>query len=161
MRLVRCWQTDVRRIVRSSSRALKEQQHAFEAKLAELAKRLKMRSLPIPKTWREESVTYETRLVCYEGSVFQAKKDTTQRPGGSERVCLVLARRDGRGGITPSVRGPYDVRKKYAHLDIVFDGTGFIARYDNPGLHRPQRSIRLGPNEVSPTFAFRLPPLDA
>ena len=36
--------------------------------------------LPIAKIWRQDSVTYEAEVVCYDGSLYQALKDTAQVP---------------------------------------------------------------------------------
>src|SRR5262249_15980504 len=69
--------------------------------------------------------------VCYDGSLYQALKDTAQVPGGSDWICLALA---GRDGVTPDVRGTYKPGKDYKYLDIVaLNGGSFIARTDDPG----------------------------
>src|SRR5262249_41492030 len=87
--------------------------------------------LPIAKIWRQDSVTYEAEVVCYDGSLYQALKDTAQVPGGSDWICLALA---GRDGVTPDVRGTYKPGKDYKYLDIVaLNGGSFIARTDDPG----------------------------
>jgi hypothetical protein len=87
--------------------------------------------LPIAKIWRQDSVSYEAEVVCYNGSVFQALKDTAQVPGGSDWICLALA---GRDGVTPDVRGTYKPGEDYKYFDIVaLNGGGFIARKDDPG----------------------------
>ena len=71
-------------------------------------------------------------MVCHKGSLYQARKDTAQAPGGSDWVCVA---RHGRDAITPTVRGAYDVNERYGELDIVsFDGCAYIARSDDPGL---------------------------
>jgi hypothetical protein len=111
-----------------------EMQRAFEAKLAALEGRVKAvpGKLPVSKIWREESVTYEGEVVSFDGSLWQARKDTAQVPGGSDWNCVARAGRDGR---TPHVCGTYDVYKKYEQLDVVTcDGAAFIARRDDPGI---------------------------
>jgi len=45
------------------------------------------------------------------------------------------ARAAGRDAVTPSVRGAYDAHKTYGRLDIIeFDGNGYLARRDAPGV---------------------------
>jgi hypothetical protein len=71
-------------------------------------------------------------MVAHNGALYQASKDTTQAPGGSD---WVLIARHGCDAITPTVRGAYDAHESYAELDIVsFDGCAYIARSDAPGL---------------------------
>jgi hypothetical protein len=113
-----------------------EMQRAFEAKLAALEGRVKAvpGKLPVSKIWREESVTYEGEVVSFDGSLYQARKDTAQVPGGSDWICVARAGRDGCDGRTPNVCGTYDAYEKYQRLDIVtYDGASFIARRDDPG----------------------------
>jgi hypothetical protein len=87
--------------------------------------------LPIAKMWRQNSVTYEAEVVCYDGSMFQALKDTAQVPGGSDWICLALA---GRSAVTPQVRGTYKLGEQYKKLDIcAMNSSSFIARRDDPG----------------------------
>jgi hypothetical protein len=46
-----------------------------------------------------------------------------------------LPRHRGRDGLTPNVRGAFDVYKKYAQLDVVgCEDASYIARRNNPGL---------------------------
>jgi hypothetical protein len=105
----------------------------FEAKLAEYRERVLTTpgKLPASKIWHPETVTYEGEVTCFEGSLYQARKDTAQIPTGSDWICVARAGRDGR---TPKVCGPYDARKAYAQLDIVqCDGASFVAKRDDPG----------------------------
>jgi hypothetical protein len=114
--------------------ANEEMQRAHQAKLAALEERLKSvpGKLPVAKTWQPESVGYQAEMVSHNGSLYQARKDTAQAPGGPDWVCVA---RHGRDAITPTVRGAYGVNDSYAELDIVtFDGCAYIARSDNPGL---------------------------
>src|SRR5215471_6236850 len=78
-----------------------EMQRAFEAKLAALEERVKAvpSRLPVVKIWCQESVTYEGEVVSYDGSLYQARKDTAQSPGGSDWVCVARAGRDGCDGL--------------------------------------------------------------
>ena len=70
------------------------------------------------------SVSYEAEFVCYDGSLYQALKDTAQVPGGSDWICLAVA---GRDAITPQVRGTYKDGEQYKKLDIVaLNGASFI-----------------------------------
>src|SRR5215471_8176533 len=77
-----------------------ETQRALEAKLAAVEERLKAvpGKLPVAKIWRAESVTYEAQVVCYEGALYQARKDTAQVPGGSDWICVARAGRNGCDG---------------------------------------------------------------
>jgi hypothetical protein len=113
---------------------LVEKERAFDAKLAALEERLKSvpGKLPVAKTWQPENVTYQAEFVSHNGSLYQARKDTAQAPGGSDWVCVA---RHGRDAITPTVRGAYDVNDSYGELDIVsFDGAAYVAKSDDPGL---------------------------
>jgi hypothetical protein len=88
--------------------------------------------LPVAKLWQPDSVTYEAQVVCHDGALWQACKDTAQTPGGSDWVCVARA---GRDALTPKIRGAYDAHKTYAHLDIIeCDGAGYLARRDAPGV---------------------------
>ena len=60
--------------------------------------------LPIVKLWQPESVSYEAQVVSYGGATYQALRDTAQKPGGSDWICLAMP---GRDAITPEVRGTY------------------------------------------------------
>jgi hypothetical protein len=114
-----------------------EMQRAFEAKLAALEERVKAvpGKLPVSKIWREESVTYEGEVVSFDGSLYQARKDTAQMPGGVDWVCVARAGHDGRDGLTLNVCGTFDAYKTYARLDVVeFDGSSFVALRDDPGI---------------------------
>jgi hypothetical protein len=114
-----------------------EMQRAFEAKLAEQKEGLLAvpGKLPVSKIWRQESVIYEGEVVSYDGSLWQACKDTAQAPGGPDWVCVARAGRDGCDGRTPNVCGTYDAYEKYQRLDVVvYEGASYIARRDDPGI---------------------------
>jgi hypothetical protein len=66
--------------------AIEEAQDVVAAKLAEQKERFLATPgrLPVAKIWRLESVTYEGEVVSYEGTLYQARKDTAQSPGGSD-----------------------------------------------------------------------------
>src|SRR5215813_13527741 len=117
-----------------------EMQRALEAKLAAVEERLKAvpGRLPVAKIWREESVTYEGEVVSYDGSLYQARKDTAQSPGGSDWICVARAGRDGCDGRTPNICGTFNAHETYARFDVVeCDGASFIAIRDNPGACPP------------------------
>jgi hypothetical protein len=112
----------------------REVESKIESKLEALEQRLKSVpvELPVAQTWRPESVIYQAELVSHEGALWQARKDTAQKPGGTDWVCVARA---GSDAITPVVRGTYSVHEKYRQLDIVaLDGGSFIATCDGPGL---------------------------
>jgi len=105
--------------------------------------------LPVAKLWQPDSVTYEAQVVCHDGALWQACKDTAQTPGSSDWVCVARA---GRDALTPKIRGAYDAHKTYAHLDIIeYDGAGYLARLRGvPGIpgdgwQLMSRSGRRGP----------------
>jgi hypothetical protein len=78
-----------------------------------------------------ETVFYEGDVVTFDGSTFQAIRDTGQPPAHRDWICLAAA---GRGGKTPRVRGTFSADAHYQELDIVALGGGsFIARRDDPG----------------------------
>jgi hypothetical protein len=117
--------------------AIKEMCGEFGAQLAALEQRLKALPgrLPVAKLWQPDSVTYEAQVVSYDGSLYQACKDTAQAPGGSDWICVARAGRDGCDGQTPNFRGRHDAYQKYQQFDVIeFDGSSFVALYDNPGI---------------------------
>src|SRR5215831_4638892 len=64
--------------------AVEEVQNTFAERLAALGQRLKSvpGRLPPVKIWRPETVVYEGEIASYEGSLYQARNDTAQTPGG-------------------------------------------------------------------------------
>jgi hypothetical protein len=87
--------------------------------------------LPMVKQWRQGQITYAGEVVAYDGSTFQAVKDTAQAPGSED---WVLIARGGRDAITPQVLGTYQEDLEYHRLDIVaLNGSSFIAKRDDPG----------------------------
>jgi hypothetical protein len=114
--------------------AIEEERRAVDAKLAELEQRLKSLpgKLPVVKAWQPESVVYKAEMVSHNGSLYQARRDTAQSPGGSDWICVA---RHGRDAITPSIRGDYDAHERYAELDVVsYDGASYIAQHDDPAF---------------------------
>lgn len=82
--------------------------------------------LPIVKTWRQDAVYYAGDVVAFDGSTWQAIKDTAQAPG-SDGDWQLLAR-GGSDAFRPQVRGTYSAEKNYHCLNIVTrDGSSFIA----------------------------------
>jgi hypothetical protein len=117
--------------------AIEEAQRTFKTELAALEERLKTNpgKLPVAKTWRPESVTYQAEFVAHEGALWQAQKDTAQAPGGVDWICVARAGRDRTDGLTPTICGTYDAHGIYKQLDVVaLDGAAFVARRNNPGL---------------------------
>jgi len=87
---------------------------------------------PKIKSREEGSISYEGDIVTFAGSTYQAKRDTAQAPGTADWTC---AARAGRDGESLTVRGTYDPRDTYAHLDVVaYNGASFAARKSAPGL---------------------------
>ena len=149
-------QTQLREEIRH---AIAELCDAFGAQLAEQKEHFLSVAgkLPVAKLWQPDSVTYEAQVVCHDGSLWQACKDTAQTPGGSDWVCVARA---GRDAVTPKTCGTFNAHKTYARLDVVeFDGSSFVARRDAPGVpgisgdgwQLVSRSGRRGPaGEVGP-----------
>jgi hypothetical protein len=121
--------------VHAKERRQREQEiAALRKEVAALEQRLLARpgKLPVAKTWKSETVTYQGEIVTFDGAAYQARRDSAQKPGGADWVCVARAGRDAR---TPVVRGTFDTREQYRELDVVaFDGATWIARRDNPGL---------------------------
>jgi len=118
-------------------RALEEKERSFEARLAALAEHLKAvpGRLPPVKIWREGCVVYEGEVASFEGSLWQAQRDTGQRPSGSDWVCVARAGLDGADGAEPKPCGVYDTAKTYERLDIVgYEGSSYLARRDTRGV---------------------------
>jgi hypothetical protein len=87
------------------------------------------------KEYVAECVHYEGDVVTHDGALWQAHGDTVHAPPHSDWVCLARAGCDGRDGVTPEIRGTFDVNERYAKLDIVASGgASFVARRDNPGI---------------------------
>jgi hypothetical protein len=118
-------------------RALEETADAFGTEIAALERRLKAvpGKLPVAKTWHAESVIYQAEFVCHDGSLWQARKDTAQAPGGPDWICVARAGHDGCDGLTLNLRGRFEAYKKYQRLDVIeFDGGSFVALHDDPGI---------------------------
>jgi hypothetical protein len=116
------------------NKAIEDERQSVDAKLAELEERLKSSpgKLPVVKSWQPETVIYQSEMVAFNGATYQAKRDTAQKPGGSDWICIA---RHGRDAITPTVRGNFNVNGCYAPLDIVtFDDAAYIAQRDDPGF---------------------------
>ena len=88
--------------------------------------------LPSVKDYVGGRVHYEADVVVHAGALWQARSDTVHAPPHDDWVCLARA---GRDGMTPTVRGTYDVHEVYQRLDIVApDGAAFIAKKNAPGI---------------------------
>jgi hypothetical protein len=86
---------------------------------------------PRVKAWEEGSVSYAGDVVTHDGNTWQARRDTAQVPGTADWTCVARAGRDGE---SLTVRGTYDPRDTYAHLDVVaYNGASFCARRSAPG----------------------------
>jgi hypothetical protein len=91
--------------------------------------------LPMVKRFEAGRVHYEGDCVTCDGGLYQATRDTAHGVAHADWICLAKAGRDGRDGLTPDVRGTYDVHVDYKILDIVaMGGASFIAKHDNPGI---------------------------
>jgi hypothetical protein len=82
--------------------------------------------LPIVKLWQPDSVTYEAQVISYDGATYQALRDTAQKPGGSDWICLAVAGRDAIS--TPQMRGTHNKGEQYGKLDVVALNGGLVHR---------------------------------
>jgi hypothetical protein len=87
------------------------------------------------KAYRPDEVHYAGEVVVYEGSAYQAQRDTARAPSHDrDWICIAAAGREGIDGLSPMVRGTFDPNETYSRLDIVaFNKGSFIARHDEPG----------------------------
>jgi hypothetical protein len=131
-------ETATRDLSRHVEQAATESRRATDAKLTAMEQRLEQRLVAVPgrlppvKAWEATMVVYAGELASLDGALWQARKDTGQRPGGPDWICVASA---GRDAVTPTIRGTYEKSATYKHLDIVVcDGGAFIAKRDNPGI---------------------------
>jgi hypothetical protein len=131
--------TDVDQRVREWLAAEREYLHELLAQLlaemptAERGERGPPGFLPIVKTWRDDAVYYTGDVAVFDGSTWQAAKDTAQAPGTGGDWQLLA--RSGSDAFRPQVRGNYDAKQSYRQLDIVScEGGSFMARCDVPGV---------------------------
>ena len=90
-------------------------------------------ALPIVKAW-EDRVYYQGEVVSFDGSAYQASKDTGKAPTHADWTCIVAKGRDGEDGKSLNPTGLHDPEKVYDQLDIVMlNGASFVAKWDNPG----------------------------
>lgn len=89
-------------------------------------------SLPVAKAWND-GVHYVGSVVTYQGSTYQAQRDTGRSPPHDDWICLAAAGADGK---SPEVIGTFDPAERgYKRLNIVaLNGAAFIARRDDPGV---------------------------
>jgi hypothetical protein len=74
-------------------------------------------------------VTYQNEFVCYDGVLYQARKDTAPMSGGIDWSCVARAGCEQSRRADPEyICGTYDARKTYEQLDIVAqDAAAFIS----------------------------------
>lgn len=92
--------------------------------------------LPIVRAWAD-GVYYAGDVVTFDGSLYQAARDTGKQPGHEDWTMIVSAGRDGRDGADGRsfrVRGTWAEGQSYEALDVVaVNGASFAARRDDPG----------------------------
>ena len=89
--------------------------------------------MPVIGEWSDR-VHYEGDVVVFDGSAYQACRDTGRAPPHEDWICIARAGRDGVDGRSPQVIATYDPQGEYRELDVVaLNGGSFIARRDNPG----------------------------
>jgi hypothetical protein len=109
----------------------------FEIKLAKLTGAIDVlrgaqppppAKFPNVKTWSENAIHYEGEVVTFDGSTYQAQRDTARAPPSPEWTCLAAA------GAGFTVRGTYNCNETYKHFDVVvINGSSFVALQNNPG----------------------------
>jgi len=83
---------------------------------------------PSVMAYRADLIYHKDEIVTFAGSTYQATKETAHAPPSPEWTCLAAA------GAGLTIRGTYDVYKKYQKLDVVIiNGSSFAALKDNPG----------------------------
>lgn len=82
-----------------------------------------------------DGVHYEGDVRTFDGSTYQALRDTAKAPPNEDWHCIAAAGRDGSDGRSFLICGTYDPdRKDYPALSVVaLNGASFAARRDNPG----------------------------
>lgn len=92
-----------------------------------------MGALPVAKAW-EDRVYYQGEVVSFDGSAFQANRDTGKAPPHGDWTCIVSRGTDGADGRSFTIRGTYSADEEYRALDVVaLNGASFAAKRDNPG----------------------------
>ena len=119
------------------SQELRDRISPLELKLAELTGAIDiLRGLQPPppakfqtiRAWKPDTIYHEGAIVAFAGGTWQAQRDTARVPGAQDWVCLASA------GHSFTVRGTFDQRASYRHLDVVaLNGGSFIALKDAPG----------------------------
>jgi hypothetical protein len=95
------------------------------------------------KLWRQDEIAYRGELVSYDGSCYQARKDTAQTPGGKDWQLVAAA---GAPGRSLTIRGTYKENESYDQLDVVTkDASWFVARRAQPGVC-PGPGWQIGPS---------------
>jgi hypothetical protein len=94
--------------------------------------------LPKVKKWKMGAVSYEGDVVTFDGSLYQAQRDTAMDPfDNKDWVCLAISGRNGengKDGRSWTIRGTYDAAKTYQAFDVVTKNSmWFVAVKDNPG----------------------------
>lgn len=86
--------------------------------------------LPLVSEW-EDRIYYQGAVVSYDGSLYQASRDTARPTSHEDWTCIVRGGQDGRSF---NIRGTWAEDKKYNRLDVVaLGGASFAAKRDNPG----------------------------
>jgi hypothetical protein len=84
------------------------------------------------KHYAPEAVHYRADVVTWDGSTFQAMRDTKHAPPHADWICLAAAAPSARG---LTIKGTYNEALVYGEMDIVArNGGAFVARKDKPGI---------------------------
>ncbi|MDQ0996884.1 hypothetical protein QFZ34_002066 [Phyllobacterium ifriqiyense] len=89
--------------------------------------------LPQVRDW-SDAIHYESDVVAFGGSTYQAIRDTAKQPPHEDWICLASSGSNGADGRSFQVRGTWVDGTEYNELDVVaVNGASFVARRDNPG----------------------------
>jgi hypothetical protein len=90
--------------------------------------------LPPVKIWKEGMIAYADDVVAFDGSTYQARRDTARMPDIKSDDWVLIAR-GGADAPMPHVLGTWKEGEDYRRLAIVaVGGSSFIARCDHPGV---------------------------
>jgi hypothetical protein len=88
--------------------------------------------LPVAKEFQRETVYYEASVVTYDGSSYQALRDTGEPPDNEAHwICLAAPGRDAKSF---RHRGTFKDAEYASHDIVALNGGSFLALHDKPGV---------------------------
>jgi hypothetical protein len=101
--------------------------------------------LPIARIWRQDEVTYEAEVRCFDGGLFQALKDTAQLPGLAATLRQAALALRSRSNAPP---GQSDVSQHISNPPIELVASAWPRAHK--ALNRPDKSCRHTPRSAPP-----------